>query len=333
MAPRPALPGLSPISTVSPPDSPASIDRHGATSASEPSSPVEPSRSRLRQRHKTRSTASLADFGEHDTPYWVPAGNIPTPGPALPPRYTSQSEGDDSEAEMERRSPWLWDGYRPRLPRAIQTGAGTETEDAYDTSAVSIPFYLEMFVLILKFIKESLITQHSHYTVKCKQFYPFQPSHLPAPSSPLHRPRFPRLVLSPIFPAFRLCIPHPRPHRFFYCSIIRYRYPQCPSRPHNRPPSPLENLLRSNGRPRPSPCAPVDMLASNPHHPPRTLPFKETSSLLGRHRFHHMRQQKHPNVGLLQSRRHPFARTYSPRETQQSTAADVNASRSFTASE
>lgn len=138
MTPRPNLPGLSPISTAPPdPDSPGSVaDRHGATSASEPSSPIEPSRGRLRQRHKTRSTASLVDYTEHATPYWVPAGSIPIPGPPLPPRYTSQSEGEDSEVEMERRSAWPWNNHRPlRPPRAIQTGAGTETEDAYDTSA------------------------------------------------------------------------------------------------------------------------------------------------------------------------------------------------------
>jgi len=135
MVPRPVLPGLTPISTDVLPGSPPPVDRP-ATSASEPSSPVEPSRPGLRQRNKTRSATSLADYVDRDPSFWVPAGSVPTPGPSLPPRYTSQSEGEDSEVDVDRRFLWPWDDRRPlRLPRAIQTGRGTETEDADDTSA------------------------------------------------------------------------------------------------------------------------------------------------------------------------------------------------------
>jgi hypothetical protein len=132
----PPLPGLAPISTIFQiPDSPP-VERP-ATSASEPSSPI-PSRGRLRQRHKSKSSASLVEYTDRDISYWVPAGSIPTPGPPLPPRYTSQSEDEDSELEPVRRSTrFRDDGLSIRYPRAIQTGRGTETEDADDTSAVS----------------------------------------------------------------------------------------------------------------------------------------------------------------------------------------------------
>lgn len=146
----PLLPGLTPLTThpsFSRSPGPDPEDRH--TSASEPSSPIpidppSSSRARLRQRHKSRSTASLAEYTSQS--YWIPGGSIPTPGPSAPPRYTSQSEGDGEDSDRERdpillRSSRLWGERANGSPnmKAIRTGQGTETEDpdAYDTSTVS----------------------------------------------------------------------------------------------------------------------------------------------------------------------------------------------------